>query len=206
MLLQKVNKSKKDEELMERYEYLIVSSFPYRFGPTESQSTSDVDESKQARFGESSTIQSGKSQSSAYCEPLPMSREEAKRSRFANEANGIRDEPKSSKRLRDSKQKPKGKARDPEAAQHRKAPEPLSKQFGLPNEAVTRVVAVAWCKWRSGKKQRKIYRYTSSSTDVVKYEIGRPTTLTENEVESLPQVSCTVESILDVRNEMGRRQ
>jgi hypothetical protein len=37
-------------------------------------------------------------------------------------------------------------------------------------------------------------------------KFGRPTTLTENEVESLPQVSCTVESILDVRNEMGRGQ
>jgi hypothetical protein len=74
-----------------------------------------------------------------------------------------------------------------------------------PNKTEIEGVAVARYKRGVGKKQRKIYQCTPISADVVKYEVGKPTELNAQE-KSLPEVSSTVKSILDLRNEAGRRR
>ncbi|KAJ6102315.1 hypothetical protein N7486_004742 [Penicillium sp. IBT 16267x] len=81
-----------------------------------------------------------------------------------------------------------------------------SKRAVSQTEPNSGAIAVAWCKCGAGKKQRKIYLYTSTSADAIKYEMGSPTELSNDELENLTEVSGTAQSILDLRNEFGRRE
>jgi hypothetical protein len=102
---------------------------------------------------------------------------------------------------------PKAKTTGSEIKQHTERFTDPSKQSVSQKESNSGATAVAWCTCGSGQKKRKIYRYTSSTdANVVKYEMGSPTEISEAELEKLNGVSGTVNSVLDLRNESGRRQ
>jgi hypothetical protein len=102
---------------------------------------------------------------------------------------------------------PKAKTTESEIRQHTERFTDPSKQSVSQKESNSGATAVAWCTCGSGQKKRKIYCYTSpTDANVVKYEMGSPTEISEDELEKLNGVSGTVNSVLDFRNEFGRRQ
>ncbi|KAJ5483160.1 hypothetical protein N7530_002406 [Penicillium desertorum] len=202
-LVNKKDKSERDWLDIQYYRNGLATSFAFR--PTEGQPTDNVDGSRRTEFGESEADPSDEAVGGEHSERIFMPRENSQNSEHANTTNRYGDEGESSEGPQTSKHMPKEQTKDLDVAQRREAPVAYSRQYASPNKIEIESVAVARYKRGVGEKQRKIYRCTSISAGVVKYEMGSLTELNAQE-KILPEVSSTIKSILDIRNGVGRRQ